>query len=498
MEFKKIKLEILSPVHIGTGETLDPFSYVIRNDENGPSLHYIDLSAWVEDHPDPAGLAQSFSKSTVAAVRSFVSENIDTAVYTQSSARVISREIYDEYRERLRDPNNQLKISPALKNAYNRALIIPGSSIKGAIRTAVIDYLDCRYKLDLKNLAKEGGRYENKLGEVLGKIGDNDFKNLKIGDFEAFRDDSYFVSAKEISRNSKKNNTPKDPCEVTPSRLLQGKPVTIYGKVGIGAINLKGNNRLSVNRNRDSWDLEGLMCLCTEFYRVRYRQEKEKFYTLPHFEQTAEALKAIDEAVLNTKPGEMVLRIGHYSHVECMTITDNEPYTRIVKGKQMPFGTTRTLAQGIYPFGWVKLSVCSDEEYARYFDEKRAHDSSVEAAYAAKRQSVQDARKVQHRELLARENQKREAEELKAKRKAELDAMTYEERALFLLRRNELLEHEVIQLFHKLDDMTPDMQKECAATLKAFWQKEGKWGKKGCSRKQWEKVQKVKNILGEG
>jgi len=195
------------------------------------------------------------------------------------------------------------------------------------------------YNLDLKGLTQKDGRYGKeyikKLEEVLGKIGENDFKNLKVGDFEAYRDDSYFVTAREMSRNPKKeNNTPKAPCEVTASRLMQGKPVTLCGKIAIGAANKKDDAVLSVNRNRDNWKLEELMSLCNEFYGVRYRKEREKFYALPHFQQTAEVLKAIDEVVLNPQPGEMVLRIGHYSHVECMTITQNEPDTPVEKGKK--------------------------------------------------------------------------------------------------------------------------------------------------------------------
>lgn len=222
MEFRKIKLEILSPVHIGTGEALDPFSYVIKDEGRGPCLYFVDLPAWVEDHPDPEGLAQLFSNSPMAAVRSFISETLDTALYSRASAQIASRVIFDEYRKKLNDQHNQLKISPALKNSYSCALLIPGSSIKGAIRTAVIDYLDRRHKLGLKQASMNDDRarrerrrsyeYEDRLKTVFGSIGENAFKNLKVGDFEAYRDDSYFVTAKEISRSPKKeSNTPKDP-----------------------------------------------------------------------------------------------------------------------------------------------------------------------------------------------------------------------------------------------------------------------------------------------
>jgi len=36
-----------------------------------------------------------------------------------------------------------------------------------------------------------------------------------------------------------------------------------------------------------------------------------------------------------------------------------------------------------------------------------------------------------------------------------------------------------------------------AVALKQYWETHGKWEKKDCSKKQWQKVQKVKGVLGE-
>ncbi len=44
----RVNLHILSPIHIGTGQELDPFSYVIKNE----TLYLIDLLKWMEDYPN--------------------------------------------------------------------------------------------------------------------------------------------------------------------------------------------------------------------------------------------------------------------------------------------------------------------------------------------------------------------------------------------------------------------------------------------------------------
>ncbi len=37
---------------------------------------------------------------------------------------------------------------------------------------------------------------------------------------------------------------------------------------------------------------------------------------------------------------------------------------------------------------------------------------------------------------------------------------------------------------------------DLALALKEYWEKHHKWKKKKCTKKQWKKVQRVKNILG--
>ena len=139
------------------------------------------------------------------------------------------------------------------------------------------------------------------------------------------------------------------------------------GKIGVGAASAVdpkgGTTRNKFCREKISFSPEKLADLCSSFYRKRYEEEKKTFYGLPHFSKTAKALESVEKALLDTPPGTFLLRIGHYSHVECMTITDNMPETRMVKGRLMPFGTTRTLADGVYPFGWIRLVPCNSEEY---------------------------------------------------------------------------------------------------------------------------------------
>lgn len=503
MEAKAIRLDVITPVHIGTGDFLDPMGYLIKDGDGGPCLHLIDIAGWVEDHPDPEALADLFAKSPLPALRRYLYEHLDPAVYGISRARVLSTEVSGEYQAKLGDQRseNQLQLSPGLRSGMKQTLVIPGSSVKGAIRTAVIDFLDREFRLNLKGAAQPR-EYREKLEGALGRIREDAFKHLKVGDFEAARDSSLIVTAKETSRKPEKQGTPKPPCEVVASRCLgEADHSRLYGRVRIGAAVGDGaNNRLTIAQGqiRAGWNWDELAHLVSNFYLERYRRERENFYRQAHFHRTAEALARVEADLLEPRPGEMVLRVGHYSHVECMTVTANAPRTRKTKdGKIMPFGTTRTLANGIFPFGWVKLVPCGEEEFRQGIRAKEEHDAAAERQRLELRRTVLEQREAQLREKQERHQQELKKRESEARRKAELEAMPAEERQLFLLEKGELSDNEVFDLFGQLDSLEAGLKQRAANAIKGLWQTQGRWSKKECSKKQWEKVEKLKAILGE-
>ncbi len=362
MKYMHMKLEVLTPVHVGSGETLDPTTYVIKDDPEGPVLHTLDLMAWIEDHHDPNGLALRFAGRDLPAIRGFLRDEVDTSIYSLGRCLVTSKEVYRKYGKELANPKSRhrLNFGKHLRNAQTQAVIIPGSSLKGAMRTAVIDYLDREKGLDLRQESRRYNKgYEDALKKALGAIGENAFKLLKVGDFEAPLETSLIVSAVEVGKNDAKKATPKDPCEVAASRLLApGGGSVLYGRLALGGfVEKQPVDRLEVSKPgyASQWDWDALAALVSRFYGERFEQERRKFYTLPGRENTRNALEQVAGEICKPGRGEMVLRVGHYSHVECMTITDNAP-----RGRNGKFGTTRTLANGVYPFGWVKLVPCSE------------------------------------------------------------------------------------------------------------------------------------------
>ena len=51
-------------------------------------------------------------------------------------------------------------------------------------------------------------------------------------------------------------------------------------------------------------------------------------------------------------------------------------------------------------------------------------------------------------------------------------------------------------IFSGVQIYTESIETIVSGALKKYWQDHDKWKKKKCSKKQWEKVQKVKDTLG--
>ena len=363
MQINYLKVEILSPVHIGSGTTVDALSYVVESTATGGICHFVDAAAWAAEHPDPDELLGIFSSDSIANMRAYMAEHLDPKSYSERSCRIENPEIVTTYQKKKIDPHNKLELSPNLIGGSGGPLL-PGSSIKGAIRTAIIDWLDREHRLHLKsgrNIRDQG----DKLKPFFGDITNNSFQQLKIADCEAALDSSLIVAAREIRRNPEKNVTPKANCEIFSSRLLgDSQAATLACKLVLGAARGGQSTDTLCLKNGQQLNWEQLADLVNAYSQSRYQAEKQNFWTLSHFAASKAALENIEPLIMQPPPGSMVLKVGHYSQIEYVTVADNKPLTRKAKnGGYLPHGTTRTLADGVYPFGWIMLSPCSEQDY---------------------------------------------------------------------------------------------------------------------------------------
>ena len=349
IEANRVNLHILSPIHVGSGQELDPFSYVIRNSD----LLLIDLVKWMADYEDKDTLRQMMNSDNFAEVRSFISEKFDSDAAVLAKLPVESPKLLNTYSKVIRDkdPRNQVLVEAMTRNEIEGIAYIPGSSIKGAIRTAIAN----RFTLAAKVGPGDGhkGAYSRK---IFGAVNVDPMRYLKVGDISLQRFGSAIVEAVGYPLKEDKTLTPKGFKEVSLSICQTGEEIVYPLKLSLTQFGLHGQK---VN-------LPFIVEALHDFYVPKYENEYRKFFDSPRALKIQHAISPMNVAVANLKSNETLIRIGHFSHVECVTLDEvRRPVTRFVKGRRMPWGTTRTLANGILPFGWAKLEFLDLESKPR-------------------------------------------------------------------------------------------------------------------------------------
>lgn len=353
-ETYKIKAEILTPVHIGDGTELEPLEYVIKD-----KFYRVNLEEWLSTlSGEKAGEFQrltgrDYAQITIlTSLRRFVRDNIGIDKYTEWSVDV-SKAVKRRYEERFGAPENQLPMSPFIRTANKPYL--PGSSVKGAIRTAYLNFL----KRDTPTLS-ERKRADLVEGELLkanvpGKEGkpprfaiDKDpFRAIKVKDI--FLPDNSTFFAEVINHNKKDNRINPTSIqilsEVTYGSLI-GKPVTFELEIGIDKKVLSHQDS-GINSMHKGVTIETFLKACDNFYKNALKEERDKF--LKNAIGGEEIDKAYQQILNNVKDGYL-FRLGWGSGLISMTISEDLRTER-------NYGKSKHLINNTLPMGFIKLSL---------------------------------------------------------------------------------------------------------------------------------------------
>lgn len=340
-----VNLHILSPIHIGSGQELDPFSYFIRDER----LLLFDLPKWMAGYANKEELNEVMDSEDFIALRAYISEKFDDDSAILGSIPIKSPEVISTYRKAIKDKNseNQALVNFMTRNEINRTPYIPGSSIKGAIRTAIANRFVKKAgvtKYNKKKIFKP--RFEPDYNEkIFGKPDRDPMKNLKISDASLNVAGSFIYEAKEHSQKPEK--TPKGGFEASASLCELDSSVILPLHFSLKNSELFGKKI----------DIQFIIDALHDFYMPKFKDEHAKFYCGPDTREIQQAIAPINMAAVMLNSNEAFIRIGHFSHVECVTLDHvRDPKTRRGKdGKPLPWGMTRTLANGLYPFGWAKI-----------------------------------------------------------------------------------------------------------------------------------------------
>lgn len=503
------RLQVLTPVHVGCDEVYEPTGFVVDEEKN--RLIIFDPTDFIEglNGDDRERFSAICRKGTIASI---------LEVYKFLRNRPVDgREVKlcsgfaDHYRQVLnlspqeaKKQLNRFEIKRTAFSPSDNRPYIPGSAIKGALRTGYLnDLASAKHgiRIDLGRGKGKKGKWDNRhkvlenkllsLDRVQPKdrISRDPFRMVKVSDFmpvgEAETRILYAV-------NWKKN--PSGGEGRGPYQMLEMiEPGTCFmGEIRVDMPQAKDAVSMAVT-------LKELIEGCQRFFQKEMTREKRELRAI--------GCKSTHQTSIN---GSMLLRVGQHSGAECVTI---EGYREIwIKGKNKgrteDHATTLWLASErdkpehpdyLVPFGWTHVDELGADDLKDLMNQDRSFKNERNRLLRERQENAQALLKKEQdeeerlRRLQAEKEAKKAAEE---KRQAELKAMSPEQRVIAEIEAGIVIENRVVEIYMQMQDFSDAFKKKAAQALKQYWQAEGKWSGKQ-SKKQKEKVRTIKNILGE-
>ena len=435
-EIRKLTISTLSPVHIGCGEDFEPGNFVIHEG----LLHALDVETLAAEltpeerkqlgtlanDPNPIGKIQAFFSSKAERLAA-------VSVHQVSVVSGIAREYAQKMGRATQQAGagaanvfNQFLIERTVWQPLNNAAYLPGSSLKGSIRTAWL------------NRANQGNALTSRQESnttLQQRLLDYSFKELHKDPFrllalsDARNEDEAPPTRILYAISKKKRQSERSASEIKVYReaIAESLPAAFAGE-------MRFLPRKTAAEKDITWN--ALCDACNEFYGQKLGEELRDNFLGPKLE--ADWRKLINEllgqeldTLIKARQG-FLLRVGRHSGAESVTL-DGVRNIKIMgkageKPSYRPLTTEKRFAtndkaneSALLPFGWIWVDA-SEGQYVA------VHDS-----FRQKLASHSEKMRESHRErLLANElrraelQQKAQAEA--AKKQAEREAEAQQER----------------------------------------------------------------------
>ena len=373
----KIRLHTISPVHIGCGDYYEPTSFVI--DKGKGKLLFFDPMDFIKSLSNEK--REEFSnmcmESNLLKVFQFIKRNFRESVKNREV--LVAKAVINRYEEIMRtekfDKNtfNKFELDRTAYRIKDHLPFIPGSSLKGSIRTAWLSRLaekkeikeywkdlyhdnpsDLYKKIGNKKVAKE---LEKKL--LNGEFDTDPLRMLRISDLHPLNGaQTRILYAINKKKDSSKRRPPK------------GVPVIFEmiteGTVFEGVINLE--NPSSKSEISNPIEKKELIKAINGFFLCAAKKEDSmlKKLGIPVINASA-ILNKIQE---HNKTEACLIRIGRHSGAEAVTVEGNR-FIKIMQGKDKPaifrdhattiwFASDTNKPQSndhLAPLGWAILEI---------------------------------------------------------------------------------------------------------------------------------------------
>ncbi len=338
----RLTLTPLTPVHIGSGEVIDPFEYVIlerlihfRPEQFLRRLDQSQQERFLRLAANDILVMREFVRGREEAIR----QSTDYSFSVHPRARAV-------YEERLKNIHSDLSVHPCIRTSG--LPFIPGSSLKGALRTALLfdragkpvrEYNG--RKLEAETLGC--GRY-NRQGRFLGLDASLDpFRLLKTGDSQATGECSSLqvITVHTWSKGRWRDDIPMLR-EVVHGRLTDGDGPTFAHTLQTVPNLVTGKTAITADQ---------VIHACRLFYDTHLEEEKKFLRSFPEAHAWYVELEKTRQGLADNA---FLLRFGWGSGFDGVTVN----YAR----SSREYKRSRRLTADAAPLGWVEITISEQGE----------------------------------------------------------------------------------------------------------------------------------------
>ncbi|MDX9978277.1 MAG: type III-A CRISPR-associated RAMP protein Csm5 [Candidatus Cloacimonadales bacterium] len=306
----EIKLKVLSPVHIGSGETLNPLRYVVK----GNKLYFLNEMQYIKKLlNDPnSRLNQVVETNNIFIIANYFNDcfdedDTDTWLYSYG----VSDSFQMTFNNNLSNPDNQNQLLEFYRTDLFKTPVIPGSSLKGCFRTVLLSAM--KKALSISTITRQTrGAYVPDPHGTEAKIVNMKYSlsgkpDIKTDPFKYFKVSDIDVDASSLTVKKIENMTAKRTSSLYYFSEMIDKGEQVYtGSLSIDSQFTKGlDSELGLNINNF---IDFFIKSAKEYYRSVFENEN---VTLKSMGKTS-SLKniATQYARLNNTPNVAIFRLG--------------------------------------------------------------------------------------------------------------------------------------------------------------------------------------------
>lgn len=372
MQSKQITITTLSPVHIGCDEDYLPTNFVIKDS----LLHFLDMAV-IADELSESERTTLGNFQSVGAIQQFFKSRRDRFAPLATHVVEVATDIAREFEDKAGKPTQQAtgsaptyNLFPISRTAFNpldAAPYLPGSSLKGSIRTALLNAENKGKPLPTDEIRDKKNNNRNLqqrlLGYTSGKFENDPLRHLRIAD---------------AHHNGETDQAPTNILYAVSKKKRiseRGSPeLKVFLEVIPGLLNNAFTSEIRLTSDRITW--QHLCDACNDFYYPQLQTEinHANLSSLLNTEwkNLLQSLITDEINALRENRQGFLLRVGKHSGAESLTLDGVRDIKILGKQGESPSYRTETTEKrfasqskgannDLLPFGWLWVEACNDE-----------------------------------------------------------------------------------------------------------------------------------------